>query len=187
LRSFIAIELPESITSALAQLQQELKKSGADIRWVKPGNIHLTLKFLGDIDEDIVDDIVRVIKGTCNNYESFNLAIQGAGVFPKGKSPRVIWVGVNGNPSVNGIKGEIESGLTPLGFEQEKRKFTPHLTLGRFRSSRGKGSITNNVELLKDQSFGIMDVRAVSLMRSDLRPEGAQYTRIAELKLGERT
>lgn len=184
MRSFIAIELPETAKSALAELQQDLKKTGADIRWVKAENIHLTLKFLGNIEEEIIGRIVQVIKGACKKFESFDLEIKGIGVFPNVKSPRVIWVSVNGNITVAGIQREIEMGLSPLGFERENRKFSPHLTLGRFRSSQGKRPFMDKVELLKDSSYGMIDVRSVSLMRSDLGPAGARYTKIAEISLG---
>jgi 2'-5' RNA ligase len=183
LRSFIAIELSETAKSALAELQQELKKTGADVRWVKPENIHLTLKFLGNIEKNIIDSIVQILTGTCNKFEVFTLEIKGTGVFPSVKSPRVIWVSANGKTTVTGIQLEIETGLSSLGFEREKRTFTPHLTLGRFKTSQGKRPLLDKVELFKDNSYGVIDVRSISIMRSDLSPAGAKYTRIAEIPL----
>jgi len=185
LRSFIAIELPDSAKSALAELQGELKKTGADIRWVKPDNVHLTLKFLGNIEEKIISTIVQVIQGTCNKYTPFNLEIKEIGFFPDMKSPRIIWVGINGNTTIAGMQSEIDSGLSSLGFEREKRNFAPHLTLGRFRTSRGKKFITEAVEQFRNRSFGVIGVTSLSLMRSDLHQAGAQYTKIAEISLGE--
>ena len=183
MRSFIAIELPETAKSALAGLQQELKKTGADVRWVKPENIHLTLKFLGNIEKNIIDSIVQILTGTCNKFEAFTLEIKGTGVFPSVKSPRVIWVSANGKTTVTGIQLEIETGLSSLGFEREKRTFTPHLTLGRFKTSQGKRPLLDKVELFKDNSYGVINVRSISIMRSDLSPTGAKYTRIAEIPL----
>jgi 2'-5' RNA ligase len=185
LRSFIAIELPETVKSALAELQQELKKCGADIRWIKLASIHLTLKFLGNIEDKVVENIVKVIKGTCEKYSEFNLDIKGVGVFPNIKSPRVIWVGVNSNTAISGLQNEIEGGMSSLGFERENRKFTPHLTLGRFRSYQGKASLVDKIESYKDTTFGIMDVNSVSLIKSDLSPAGAKYTRLANVALGK--
>jgi 2'-5' RNA ligase len=183
LRSFIAIELPETIKSALAELQQELKRSEADIRWVKPENIHLTLKFLGNIEEKLVDDIVKAIETTCNKYPEFDLEIKGMGVFPNIKSPRVIWVGVNSSEILTDLQHNIESEMAALGFEPENRKFTPHLTLGRFKSSRGKEALLEDIKLHKDSKLGLINVKSVYLMRSDLSPAGARYTRIAEISL----
>ena len=184
MRSFIAIELPESTQSELGEIQRELKKTGADIRWVRPENIHLTLKFLGDIEEGLCNDITRVIEGACNTFQPFSLSIQGTGVFPNARAPRVVWVGLSQDTSLAGIKQEIDTGLVPLGFEQEDRSFVPHLTLGRFRSSQGKRSLMDKVVQLRDNSYGVIDVKSIALMRSDLSPHGARYTKIAEIPLG---
>jgi len=183
LRSFIAIELPDSAQSALSDFQKELKKTGAAVRWVKPENIHLTLKFLGNVEEKSVDSIVRIIKGTCNKFEPFSLEMKGAGVFPNFKAPRVIWVGVNGGKAVAGIQNQIENELIPLGFDKEKRTFTPHVTIGRFKSSQGRKPLKEKIDLFKENSFGVIDVTSVSLMRSDLGPAGARYTPLAEVPL----
>ncbi len=180
MRCFIEIELPETAKYALAELQQDLKKTGADIRWVKAENFHLTLKFLVNIEERIIDNIVEVIKGTCNKFGSFTLELKGTGVFPNIKSPRVIWVGLNGNTAITDIQEEIDNGLSSLGIEREKRKFTPHLTLGRLRSSKGKHSIIEKIVLLKDRVLGTIDVKSISFIKSELGPGGPKYTRIAE-------
>ena len=186
LRSFIAIELPETVKSAFVELQGELKKTGADIRWVKPENIHLTLKFLGNTEES-TDSIVDVIKGTCSRFEPVTLEIRGVGVFPNVKSPRVIWAGMNCNTALAEIRNSIEEGLFSLGFERDSRKFSPHLTLGRFRSSQGRRPLMDKIELLKDKSYGMIHAETVVLMKSDLAPGGAQYTRLAEISLGKRS
>jgi 2'-5' RNA ligase len=186
LRSFIAIELPETVKSAFVELQGELKKTGADIRWVKPKNIHLTLKFLGNTEES-TDSIVDVIKGTCSRFEPVTLEIRGVGVFPNVKSPRVIWAGMNCNTALAEIRISIEEGLFSLGFERDSRKFSPHLTLGRFRSSQARRPLMDKIELLKDKSYGMIHAETVVLMKSDLAPGGAQYTRLAEISLGKRS
>ena len=184
MRSFIAIELSEDVKSGLAGLQQDLKGCGADIRWVKPDNIHLTLKFLGDIDEKNVRNIVKQIEGACLNYSFFDLEISGIGVFPNIKSLRVLWAGVQVIDTLEGLYRDIDAGMASLGFQLEKRKFSPHLTLGRFRTMKGKGVIADKIELHKNDRIGMINVRAVSLIRSDLGPAGAKYTRVAEIVLG---
>jgi len=183
LRSFIAIELPETARTALEALQGELKKCGADIRWVRPEHIHLTLKFLGDIREKDVAGIAENIKGTCDRYPAFKLVISGADVFPNTKSPRVLWVGLDGSEVLTGLQNEIEGRMASLGFERENRRFVPHLTLGRFRSSRGKDVMMEKMETCKNSEFGLIEVNSVSLMRSDLGPAGAKYTRLADFRL----
>ncbi len=182
MRSFIAIELPDAAKSALAGLQDDLKKERADVRWVKPDNIHLTLKFLGEMDEALVADVVQNIKGTCSKLPAFSLEMRGTGVFPNMKSPRVIWVGIVHSPFLADLQNRIDDGMSALRFKREKRTFSPHLTLGRFRSEKGRDALLSKIGLCKDAGYGMIDVRAVSLMRSDLGPSGATHTAIAEIQ-----
>ncbi|MBI5674500.1 MAG: RNA 2',3'-cyclic phosphodiesterase [Nitrospirae bacterium] len=183
LRSFIAIELPEKVKSAISELQQELKKRKADIRWVKPESIHLTLKFLGDTDEKILDRIVEAIKAACGGYGRFNLETKGVGVFPDMRAPRVLWLGISDNDSLTGLQKSIEDGLAKLGFSPEKRRFRPHLTIGRFKSSFGKEGLYDKIEELKDISLGLIEVQSIFLIKSELNPSGAKYTKIAGIDL----
>ena len=185
MRSFIAIELPETIENALAELQSDLKGCGVDVRWIKPENIHLTLKFLGNIEEKMVDSISEAIKKACRTYAVMKLTLSEVGVFPNVRSPRVLWVGLNNSDILPALQNEIEQELSPLGFEQEKRKFVPHLTLGRFKSSRGKMALKEKIELYRGKELGVFDTGSVSLMKSDLGPAGAKYTRLAEIPLGD--
>jgi len=183
LRSFIAIELPEEVKSSLEGIQQSLKTSGADVRWVKTDNIHLTLKFLGDIDEEILTGIIHVLQGTCRNQKVISIEISGIGTFPVKRSPRVLWTGIKDNGELIKLHSEIEKGMASLGFDPEKRAFSPHLTLGRFRSSRGRGSLLEKIKTITHESFGQFDVRFIYLIKSDLKPSGAVYSRIAEFPL----
>lgn len=184
MRSFIAIELPDTVKSALLSLQHELKACGADVRWSRPEGIHLTLKFLGNIEERLVDGIVETLKGTCRKFQAFNCEVRGIGVFPGARAPRVLWAGVADHDVLSLIHQDIDIGMSLLGFERESRKFTAHLTLGRFRTSGGKMALLDRMEAYKELSLGIIDVNHISLMRSDLGPGGAKYTRIAEIPFG---
>jgi len=166
-------------------LQQELKKCGADVRWVRPEGIHLTLKFLGNIEDRLVDGIVGSLKGTCRKFHAFHCEVRGVGVFPGARAPRVLWAGIADHDSLISLQQDIDTGISSLGFEREGRKYTPHLTLGRFRSSEGKIILLNRMEGYKELSLGIIDVNHISLMRSDLGPAGAKYTRIAEIPFGD--
>jgi len=183
LRSFIAIELPLAIRSALAELQRELRRCNADIRWVKPDNIHLTLKFLGEVREDRIDGIVKGIRDVCGRYGHFRLEVRDLGVFPNRRSPRVLWVDVSGDGLLAGLQRDIEEAMALAGFKAEKRGYTPHLTIGRFRSLKEKDHLFERISQLSDNSLGFMDVKSLALMRSDLGPGGAKYTRVAELPL----
>lgn len=169
--------------SSLEGIQQSLKKSGADVRWVKTDNIHLTLKFLGDIEEKRVRDIIQVLKGACSNHKVFSIEISGMGTFPANKSPRVLWAGINDKGELIQLQSEIEKGMASLGFDPEKRAFSPHLTVGRFRSSRSRSTLLEKVVMIKHDSFGLFDVRFIYLIKSDLKPSGAVYSRIAEFPL----
>ena len=183
MRSFIAIELPLVIRSALAELQQELKRCNADIRWVKPDNIHLTLKFLGEVKEDRIDGIVEGIRDVCGRAGQLRLEVRGLGAFPNRRSPRVLWVDILGDGLLAGLQRDIEEAMTLADFKAEKRGYTPHLTIGRFRSLREKDHLFERIGQLSDNSIGFMDVKSVTLMRSDPGLSGAEYTRIAELPL----
>jgi len=187
MRCFIAIELPEGVKSALEGLQEEFKKCGVDVRWVKPENIHLTLKFLGNIDEKKVKEIVKRIERVCDKYESFSLEARGVGVFPSLHAPRVLWAGIKGNSPLKWLQSDVEDEMASMGFKREDREFTPHLTIGRFKSFTDKKELANKIELHKDNSFGWINVKAIVLMKSDLRPSGAEYTRIAEIPLKTNT
>ena len=183
MRSFIAIELPEGVKSALAELRQELKKCNADIRWVKPDNVHLTLKFLGDIDEKSLDMIIEATKAACTGYSGFDLEARGVGVFPDMRAPRVLWVGISDNDSLTGLQKDIENGLAAIGFSSEKRRFRPHLTLGRFKSSSGKEGLYDKIEEYKNISQGLIEVTSLFLIKSELTPSGAKHTKITGIDL----
>ena len=184
MRCFIAIEISEVIKSVLLEIEEELKKYGADVRWVKPDNIHLTLKFLGNIKDESTDKIIKTVEEICSRYDSFDLMIKGLGIFPNRKSPRVLWVGIEGNDILAALQKEIDEGMSSLGFENEKRKFTAHLTLGRFRSPRGNEALLDALNQRKNDSFGHITVKSLFLIKSDLSPAGARYIKISDAPLG---
>ena len=186
MRCFIAINLPESVKKILTGLQQELGQCGADIRWVRPENIHLTLKFLGDINKEAVEDIVKILEMACKEHTVFDFEIFGTGIFPNMKSPRVLWVGLNTGELFASLYQMIEKGAASLGFKAEKRRFVPHLTLGRFRSSMGKSTLIEKIGLYEKNRFGSFNIQSVCLMQSTLKPAGAEYTIIKEVFLGNK-
>lgn len=185
MRCFIAIELPERVKSVLTGIEEELKKSKADVRWVEPNNIHLTLKFLGNVKEERIQKIIDAMERVCSSYNSFNLEVRGVGMFPNSKSPRVLWVGIENNSILTALQAGIEKEMAKMGFKPEERGFKAHLTLGRFKSSTGKESLFDAIKLHEKDSVGAIDVRSISLIRSDLHPTGARYSKIVEVALGE--
>ena len=189
IRSFIAIELPEEAKEGLAGLRNKLEKDEHKfIKWVEPGSIHLTLKFLGNILSRQVTEVVVAMEGAAQGSPPFHLEISGMGAFPNLKQPRVFWVGISGElDKLSKLQQNIDSALVPLGFTKEDRPFVPHLTLARIRQGASPGERRTFGELVGASSFEdkyCVAVDAINLMRSQLTPAGAIYSRLSLLGLG---
>lgn len=182
-RTFIAAHIPDNHRRQIGEFQQRLKRFGGDIRWVKPESIHITLKFLGEIDIEMVDAVADAVGNACMNRDAFEIQIVGCGSFPNQHRPRVLWMGIKkGGETLSECAKAIEENLVPLGFKKEKRSYTAHLTLGRVKSPRG---ISETVSKMMDESFS-MDpfvIDSFSLMQSDLQKTGAVYTALRHIKL----
>jgi 2'-5' RNA ligase len=188
IRSFLAIELPRTILKKIEEVQRDLKSSRADVRWVSPEKIHITLKFFGNVDESQIDPIVKSIEGPARTHSPFSVAVHGMGAFPYFKSPRVIWTGlVEGKGVLLSLQKELEKELERVGFKPEERPFQPHLTLGRVKSNRGKDELVGRMEKFREETFGEFQVERLILFRSDLKPSGPIYTSLREIKLGRLT
>ena len=186
LRSFLAVELPELILNRIGEIQRDLKSSRADVRWVSPENIHLTLKFFGTIEESIIESIIKLTEGPVRGTPLFFLKIQGMGAFPNLKNPRVIWMGFQeGKEIIVAIQKQLEREFEKIGVQPEDRPFHPHLTLGRMRSNRGKDELVRGMERYREEEFGNFQVEKVVLIKSDLKPTGPIYTALREIRLGE--
>ena len=188
IRSFIAIELPRNVKDGLARLRSELERAEHPfVKWVNPESIHLTLKFLGNIPFKQVAEITKAIEAASKGISPFHLEISGLGAFPNLKQPRVLWVGIKGEiDKLVSLQQNIDLALAPLGFAKEERPFVPHLTLARIREGASPKERKSFGELVMSTSFEIsypFDVEAVSLMRSQLTPAGAIYTRLFMTKL----
>ncbi len=179
IRAFIAIELSKEIKEELAAFQEELKKSGADVRWVKPDGLHLTLKFLGTIFSSKTGEIKEVLQGIAKETTSFQIALSKIGAFPKIDYPRVIWIGAEEEENrISEIKDKLEKRLERIGFHKESRLYQPHLTLGRVKSSKNKTELSKNVETLNRElitTTAKMTVSDIRLFKSTLTPKGAIY------------
>ena len=188
IRSFIAIELPGELKLGLTRLQEKLKTaSGAPVKWVEPGNIHLTLKFLGDVNAGITGRITVALEEAARDTHPFDIEVSGLGVFPNTKRVQIIWTGLAGELEKLGLLHKrIEESLIPLGFPAEKRPFTPHLTIARVRDYARPDERLKLGELIAAAGFETkyrINVNAIQLMRSQLTREGPIYSRISAITL----
>jgi 2'-5' RNA ligase len=189
IRSFIAIELPKEAKEGLARLRKELEKNEHKfVKWVAPGGIHLTLKFLGNIPSKRLTEITEAIEEATRGISPFHLEISGLGAFPSLKQARVFWVGIGGElDRLSRLQQNIDSTLATLGFAKEERSFVPHLTLARIRQGASPLERRSFGELVGSTVFEDkyhVEVEAISLMRSQLTPAGAIYTCLSVVELG---
>ncbi len=184
IRTFLAIELPRALLSKIEEVQGNLRSSQSDVRWVSPGNLHLTLKFFGNIDESKIEPIVKSIDQTVQETPPIFLRAKGMGAFPNLRNPRVIWIGFGeGKEELTSFQRKLEIEFEKIGFPPEDRPFHPHLTLGRVRSGKGKEDLIKGMERYREEEFGEIQVEKVILFKSDLRPSGPIYTALREISL----
>ncbi|MBU1112480.1 MAG: RNA 2',3'-cyclic phosphodiesterase [Candidatus Omnitrophica bacterium] len=182
MRAFIAIDLPENLKNQLAQIQNDLKSCDLDLKWVKPENLHLTLKFLGDIDEKQLLEIKKIIKGIAFNQKTFEVSLEAFGFFPDSRKPRVFFVSTTNQDLLKTIVNRLETGLGKIGFPIEGR-FKSHLTLARIKSSKNLETLLQN---LKEVSLeGVFTVKEIAVYESRLKPTGPVYEKIARISLTE--
>jgi len=186
IRSFIAIEIPEPLRARMEELQRELQRAGDDVKWVRAGAIHLTLKFLGSISGEKLEELARVLGPVISLRTPFELRIRGLGCFPSSRKPRVVWVGIEqGSLEASSLQKAVEEQATEAGFPPESRAFKPHLTLGRVRSPKGKDSLTRAIENHRDAEIGSFLASEVYLFKSELKPSGAIYTKLRTFPMGK--
>ena len=189
IRSFVALELDDATRHALADLQTRLQRdrNAKAVRWVAPANIHITLKFLGDVTSAQMPELQSALSEVCAGIAPFALTIVGTGAFPDLRRPNVIWVGARGEVAVaTQLAEQIEDACEILGFAREGKPFAPHLTLGRVKrdvSPSERQAIGKLIEQTQVGELGTIQFARVSLMKSDLRPGGSVYTQIAEMQL----
>lgn len=184
MRSFIAIELEENLKIQLSSLISKLMSVSQDIKWIKRQGMHLTLKFLGEIGHDKIKEIESCMAEIARKTDAFPLQLSGTGAFPPGKrNPRVLWVGITENPSLINLQAEIETGCERSGFPREKRRFHPHLTLGRVKAFSKLEGALSLLEKNRETSFGEMIVKKITLFQSLLKPTGAEYKVLSEFNL----
>ncbi len=188
IRSFIAIELPDEIKTELKRLQDALKAGNPSwLKWVGTDSIHLTLKFLGDITSDKIEEITMAITDAANGIGQFSLKMEGLGTFPNLKRIQVVWVGLSGDlDKLSRLQQQIEANMAILGYPEEGREFTPHLTLARVRYQPLPAELQKFTQLLSSTrvlNTGKIEVKAVNLMKSQLTPQGAIYSKLGSVVL----
>jgi len=183
-RAFIAIDLPESIKSFLSEAQEALKLYGFRVKWVRPQNIHLTLKFLGDTATADTDKIAEAMTLAAKNCPIVSLSVKGVGVFPNVRRPRVIWAGLNGQiETLANLQQTLDAHLADLGFARDTRAFKSHLTLGRVKGKIAPAKMLAAIDKLKEFESESFETHQVILFKSELRPSGAVYTRVQAIAL----
>jgi len=180
MRCFIAVDVEEPrLLDAIAEAQRRLQSSGADLKLVERENLHITLRFLGEIPPSLAEAVGELIREM--SFKPFRVCFRGVGAFPNIHRPRVIWIGVSdGAEELKGLYAQVERVLLGLGLRGEDRPFTPHLTIARVRSGRNRDRLAMTLESLIDAEFGFLTVSHVRLKRSTLTPRGPIYTTLAE-------
>jgi len=188
MRAFIAIELSPEIKKALARLVKDLQKEGIQGRWVPPNNIHLTLRFLGNIQDEHVGDIERLMEEAAKGFHPFTVSLEGLGAFPHAARPRVLWVGVvEGKDPLSRLQERLERGLASMGFPPEEKAFKPHLTVARFKFPKEevRRRVYQACRKREKAGWGAMEAASVVLFESILSPQGARYRKVKEVALGK--
>ncbi|MDL2246521.1 RNA 2',3'-cyclic phosphodiesterase [Methanobrevibacter sp. OttesenSCG-928-K11] len=182
IRSFLAIELEENLKENVSNVQKEFRKIDADIKYVPSKNMHLTLKFFGDIDLDTVEKLSLKIESVLNNYSEFTLKLKGCGNFPNPNNIKVIWIGFEDNEILSNLQKELDNEFNTLGFKKE-RDYKSHLTIGRMKNAKNKDEVKELIAKNKTIEIGQMKVNKIILKKSTLTPNGPIYEDLKVFKV----
>ena len=184
MRTFIAIDLAETIKDRIQKLISELDKGDRSIRWVKRHGMHITLSFLGEISAEKAKDVSASVESLTKNLDRFSMSVIGSGYFPqKRKNPRIIWLGIKNSKELISLHGSVISTMEKIGFSRENRPFHPHITIGRVKIPLGLEPLLDRLDQNAETEFGIMIVDQIIFFKSILKPTGAEYSIICEGKL----
>ena len=184
IRSFIAVPIPPEAAAQLRAAQEQLRRAAPTVRWVNPDGFHITLKFLGGVQPDRLQQTWEAVDSALSNAASFTMNFHGIGAFPGQSRPRVIWAGVtDGGPELTALAARVEHVCVGVGFEPEARPFRPHLTLGRAREAKPHPDLSAAIARLAQEALGAVPVDRVLLMKSELTPRGAIYHVLQERRL----
>jgi len=174
-RAFIAVDIGDEIRGKLDELQRKLKKTPANVRWIKPQNIHLTLAFLGDVPAQTLPSLKAALDETVQGLGPFELEAAGTGFFGRPNRPRVLWAGMVDCPPLMELQNKIVGALQTSEIEFDNKPFSPHLTLGRIKAPNHTESLLAKLEKYKDELLGQTRIDAAQLIQSELKPHGAEY------------
>lgn len=182
LRAFIAVLLTADLRSRIGSIQERLKKVAPEVKWVAEENFHITMKFLGSVDENRVDSISDALAGAVTGTEPFSVTISGVGAFPNARRPRTIWVGVSaGAGQLAAVDDKVEPAMARLRFPKEPRRFSAHITIGRVRPDQKVDALSRALQSADIGELGVVDVAGVALMNSDLQPKGPVYSILKDI------
>jgi 2'-5' RNA ligase len=174
IRAFLAIEVPEELKLKIYKIIKEFKKTDARIKYVELENLHLTLKFFGEIDSEGIDLLSQKISSVASEFDGFKVNIKGCGAFPNTNRIKVIWLGLENDEFVKKLHDELDKEFVRMGFDKDK-KFSTHLTIGRMKSAKGKADVKSTIESFEDVEIGEMNVDKIILKKSTLTPQGPIY------------
>ena len=184
-RAFIAAQINDELRGSLSGVIDELKKSDPYVKWVKPENLHVTLKFLGEVGIDKIDAITIEMQNTVTKEKPFSLSVSGIGVLPNPRYPRVVYSNLaDDGRKLKNLSNRLDEAMTRLGFKPEERDFLPHLTIGRVKSFKAKSLLIMKIREFHKKEIGRLDVGSVHLIKSELKLTGAIYTEMAKAALG---
>ncbi|MGF7118447.1 RNA 2',3'-cyclic phosphodiesterase [Methanobacterium oryzae] len=182
MRVFLAIEIDEKLLDKIDDVQKQFAECEAPVKYVETENLHCTLKFFGEIDEDKVNDIIEVIGNKIENHEPFKINIKKSGVFPNERYIRVLWLGMEDVEPFSNLQKDLDEEFVKMGFKKE-RSYVPHLTIGRVKGAKNKAELLSKLKDLGNIEIGEMDINKIVLKKSELTPSGPIYTTLKEFDL----
>jgi len=183
-RTFVAIMLDGSLHRTLTEVVERFASSKASVKWVAPENTHVTLKFLGNVDEERLTEVYEACERAADGIGPIDLEMKAVGCFPGMKRPRVVWLGIEkGEEHVRELQQRVESELERMGFAREERTFTAHLTIGRVKGRKGISNLCRLLEEERNVFIGLMRAEKISIMKSKTLPTGPIYTELKAIPL----
>lgn len=184
-RAFVAINIAPAVIRKIADAMVELRRTISGVRWMEPEKIHLTIKFLGDIESNRVESIADALEEALKLFPQFSISAKGLGVFPTARHPQVLWVGIEGSQVVK-LAAKVEAALEPMGFLPEPRPFQPHLTIGRWRRFEGaRKDLLQELKRWESYDYGASKVESVTFFQSMLKPEGALHVPLRVITIAQ--
>ncbi len=182
MRVFLSIEIDEKLLDKISDVQKQFMECEAPVKYVETENLHCTLKFFGEIEDNKLNDIIEAIENKIKNHEPFKVNIKKTGVFPNERYIKVLWLGMEGVEPFSNLQKDLDQDFVKMGFKKE-RSYTPHLTIGRVKGAKNKKELLSKLEELGDVEIGEMGINKIVLKKSELTPAGPIYTTLKEFDL----